>query len=255
MQLGRLSSGLVGAALLAAVCAAAVQTVRLNEAAGRGARAALLADSLQAARDTTRTLHIDVAVLGDSLRVVERRAIQTAQQADALDHALGLERVAREQFSAQVKGLKTQAHSDTVFIDRADGERHAEFDVRQVPYRVHAQVVLPPAPQLATMDVAVTLDPLPLDLRVGCGPATAGGVRSASATVVAPTWATVRLDRVEQAPGVCAADVQHPGPGRWSALTSIVARFGVSVAYVAARAPNGVVVAGPGIAAGFRVWP
>ena len=255
MQLGRWSSGAVAAALVAAVCGAAVQTVRLNEAAMQGTRAALLADTLQAARDTTRTLHMDVGVLGDSLRVVERRAIQTAQKADALDQALGLERVAREQFTAQVSGLRATVGADTVFVDRSDGERRAAFDLRQVPYRVHAEVALPPAPGRGSMDVRVTLDSLALELRVGCGAANASGVRPASASVVAPAWATVRLDRVEQAPGVCAARVQHPGAGRWSALVSILERFGVSVAYVAARAPTGTVVAGPGVAAGFRVWP
>ena len=232
-----------------------MQTVRLNEAAVQETRGALLADTLQAARDTTRTLHLDVGVLGDSLRVVERRAIQTAQKADALDKALGLERVAREQFTAQVSALRTRARSDTVFVERDSGERHAAFDVRQVPWTVHAEVAVPQAPAQGRMDVQVTLDSLALELRLSCATASANGVRSASASVVAPAWATVRLDRVEQAPGVCAADVQRPGRGRWSALTSILEWFGVSVAYVAARAPNGVVVAGPGVAAGFRVWP
>ena len=236
--------------------AVAVQTVRLNEAAVQETRGTLLADTLQAAKDTTRALHIDVAVLGDSLRVVERRAIQTAQRADALDKALGLERVVKDHLTAQVTGLRAVVRSDTVFVDRADGERHAAFDVREAPYTVHALVALPPFPGQGTMDVRVTLDSLPLELRVGCGPAAGpSGVRAASVIAVAPAWASVRLDRVEQAPGVCSADVQHPGAGRWSALTSILARFGVSVAYVAARTPTGAVVAGPGIAAGFRVWP
>jgi len=76
--------------------------------------------------------------------------------------------------------------------------------VREPPYTVHADVALPPAPARGRMDVRVTLDTLSLDVRVSCGVAIAAGVRAATAIVVAPKWARVRLGSVEQTPRVCA---------------------------------------------------
>ena len=251
---------------------ALLQTSRLAASQRRTTAAALAADTLQASADTTRALHIEVAALGESLRVSQRRAVQVAQRADALDRSLGLERVARDQLRSTITRLQADVRSDTVFVDSAYGERrtarrgafgearaaderHAAFDLRSAPYSVHADVALPPPPTAGRMDVRIELDTLSLEMRVGCGIANAAGVRPASVTAVSPAWATVRLDRVEQAPGVCAADVRQPGRARWWALESILARFGVSVGYVAARTPSGAVVAGPGMAAAFKVWP
>ena len=61
--------------------------VRRNEADHKYFLVALERDSLLAARDTTRTLQAHLASLGDSLHVVSRRAVQTAQRADELDRA------------------------------------------------------------------------------------------------------------------------------------------------------------------------
>jgi hypothetical protein len=261
------------AILLIGVAAfALLQTSRLANAQRNATAAALAADTLQASADTTRALYIDVAALAESLRVSQRRVIQVTQRADALDRSLGLERVARDSLRTTITSLQARVRSDTVFVDRAYGERRpalrgavggareaderrAAFDLRSAPYTVHADVTLPPPPAAGSMDVRVDLDTLALEMRIGCGAAGANGVRPASVTTVAPSWASVRLERVEQAPGVCAADVQHPGRSRWWALESIIARFGVSVGYVAARTPSGAVVAGPGVAAAFKVWP
>ena len=46
-----------------------------------------------AVTDTSRHIQMDVAAIGDSLRLVERRALQVVQRADALDRALSRERV------------------------------------------------------------------------------------------------------------------------------------------------------------------
>jgi hypothetical protein len=261
------------AILLIVVAAfALLQTGRLGNAQRHTAAAALAADTLQASADTTRALYIEVASLGESLRASQRRVIQVTQRADALDRTLGLERVVRDSMRVTITGLSAHARSDTVFVDSTYGERRtalrgafggareaderrAVFDLRSAPYTVHADVALPPPPSAGRMDVRVDLDTLALDLRVGCGAANASGVRPASVTTIAPAWASVRLERVEQAPGVCAADVQHPGRSRWWTLESIIARFGVSVGYVATRTPSGAVVAGPGLAAAFKVWP
>src|SRR3990172_5444605 len=69
--------------------------LEMQRAESRAAEAALARDSVQAVRDTTRAIHMDVAALAESLRVVQRRAVQTAQRADRLDPAFGLQRAAR----------------------------------------------------------------------------------------------------------------------------------------------------------------
>lgn len=229
--------------------------LEMQRAESRAAEAALARDSVQAVRDTTRAIHMDVAALAESLRVVQRRAVQTAQRADRLDRALGLERAARVELRARIPALSTAARAETVLVATPDDERRAAFDVREAPYTVHAEVALPRDPGRARMELRVDLDTLALELRVGCGTSAEAGVRSATASVVAPRWAAVRMERVEQAPGVCSGGAVKTERGRWAALRRFVERFGVSVGYAAARGSDGTVVAGPGVVAGFRVWP
>jgi hypothetical protein len=235
-----------------------------NQRAEAKARQAVLAqDSVEAARDTSRALSIE-GVLGDSLRAAQRRAMQVEQRADKLDGALKLERVARERLEASVVALHTTVKSDSAVDDTrgvgvrrtmGDGVRRAAFDLRQEPYTVHADVSLPEPPARGRMDVSVELDTLALDVRVGCGAAGVEGVRPATVTVVGPAWALVQLSRVEQAPSVCSSSPRATKSERWSALVRFVERFGVSVGYAAARSSSGAVVAGPGVIAGFRIWP
>ena len=159
--------------------------------------------------------------------------------------------------------LRTTVKSDTVFVTRGEGVRrttgdsvrHAAFDTRQTPYTVHADVSLPEPPAVGRMDVSVELDTLALEVRVGCGDALSEGVRPASVTVVGPAWAVMRLSKVEQAPSVCSAPPRGTDGQRWSGLVRLVERFGVSAGYAAARTSTGTVVAGPGLVAGFRIWP
>jgi hypothetical protein len=225
-------------------------------------QAVLAQDTVEAARDTSRALPL-IGVLGDSLRAAQRRAAQVEQRADRLDATLKLERMAREQVEASVVALRATVRSDTVFVasteglrsTKGDSVRSAAFDLRQEPYTVHADVSLPEPPAPGRMEVSVELDTLALDVRVGCGAAGGGGVRPASVTVVGPVWALIRLSRVEQAPSVCSAPPRAAEGQRWSALRRFVERFGVSVGYAAARSPTGSVLAGPGLAAGFRIWP
>jgi hypothetical protein len=233
---------------------------RAEEAA---AKVALARDTLEASGDTSRTLPL-IGVLGDSLRATQRRAIQVEQRADKLDATLKLERVARERLEASVVDLRASVKSDSSVDDTrgvgvrrtmGDGVRRAAFDLRQEPYTVHADVSLPEPPTRGRMDVSVELDTLALDVRVGCGVAGTEGVRPASVTVVGPAWALMRLSRVEQAPSVCSASSRAAESERWSALLRFVQRFGVSMGYAAARSSTGAVVAGPGLVAGFRLWP
>jgi hypothetical protein len=235
-----------------------------NQRVEAKARQAVLAqDTVEAARDTSRALPL-IGVLGDSLRAAQRRAIQVGQRADKLDASLKLERVARERLEAFIVTLRATVKSDTVVgetrgagVRRAIGDsvRRAAFDLRQEPYTVHADVAIPEPPARGEMSVRVALDTLGFDVRLGCGTANAEGVRPASVTAVGPAWASLRVGRVEQAPSVCSEHAAEVGSDKWPALRRFLERFGLSAGYAAARTPNGNVVAGPGLVAGFRVWP
>ena len=136
-------------ALIAALAVAGVQTVRLDAARAAGIRAALAVDSAEAVRDTSRLVRFNGEwdrALADSLRVVQRRALQVRQRSDALDRALGLERAARAQLETTVESLRATAKAAHVAVEAGDRTRSAEFDVRQEPYTVHAAVALPEPP-------------------------------------------------------------------------------------------------------------
>ena len=180
METGKWSSGVAFAVVVALLVTVAVQSVRLDAARERATKAALVADILEAVRDSSRVLSIEGAMLGDSLVVVQRRAIQAGQKADALDKALGLERVVRDQLQATIAGMRSRVRSDTVVVEApGDSIRSATYDIRQEPYTLHAEVALPRAPERGRLDVRVDLDTLALELRVGCGVDNGYGVRVA----------------------------------------------------------------------------
>ena len=231
-----------------------VQTRRLEDTQNVSATLALKADTLAATLDTTRRVNMP-GVLADSLAVVQRRAIQAAQRVDSLDRALGLARAGWAQFRTSVSALRAVTRSETVYVSASDSARRATFDVRHEPYTVHAAVDAPPAPNQWTMDVRVELDTIAMEARVGCGSAGAEGVRPATLTVIAPTWASVKLGRVTQSPIVCSSGASQTVRGARQVFRGFVGRLGVSIGYTVARENSGAVVAGPGLMVGLRIWP
>lgn len=254
MDINRWTGHAGAIALTAALAAAAVQTARLHAARRDGVRAAVDSDRQEATADTTRALSY-IEVLGDSLRAVQRRSVQLIQKSDKLDRALGLERAVRARLAAVVARLEGSARSETVFVARGDSARRAVFDVREAPWTVHATVVLPGPPALGRLEVRVAMDTLGLEVRVGCGRAGPAGVRPAMVNAVGPSWANVRLGKVEQALGVCSAAAVNGAGGRWSRVRALFGRVGIGVGYAAVRGADGAVLAGPGVVAGIRVWP
>jgi hypothetical protein len=220
----------------------------------RTRKVALARDSVEAVRDTGRVFYMK-GPGDDSLRVVERRAVQAEQRADSLDRLLGTEHVARVQLAATVRGMHAEVRSETVYVTPGSDERRGTFEVREAPFTVRAEVALPVPPASGRIRVEVAVDSVPLELRLSCGARRDSGVRPASVSVEAPPWATVRLGRVEQAIEVCSPDPAVTAAGKRSVLRGIAERFGVSVGYSIVRQPNGSVVAGPGIQVGLKVWP
>ena len=196
--------------------AVVVQHHQLAEERARAAVVALAAENAVAERDSTRTistLNRTVAkLLGDSLALVEQRVVQVAQKRDALDDALGRERRAAFAMNVVIDSLR-QSTATVTTVNDSGGVRRANFDIRLVPYRVVADVVVPQPPDSAQMAVQVSLDTIKVGARLSCSAPNAQGIRAASIVASTPTWATVRFGQVEQAPEVCQAQSTQRGAG------------------------------------------
>jgi len=220
---------------LAAALALGVEQHRLRDERAQITALALAAGNLQAERDSTRDVAKAnagvAALLGDSVRIVERRAVQIAQTRDELDRALGGERKARVALAVVVDSLERVVPAATASTTGTPGTtgtsgtaatatatttgsglsvRHAKFALREAPYTVNAEVEVPDPPDTARLTVKVALDPIPISARVMCAVPDRYGIRSASLVATSPPWANVRLDRVEQSPDVCASPALAP---------------------------------------------
>ncbi|MDB4874269.1 MAG: hypothetical protein JWM41_715 [Gemmatimonadetes bacterium] len=185
-----------------------IEQRRIDEDHVRAAHAALAFTNLAAERDSTRNVAITnsrlAALIGDSLRVVEKHAIQVTQQQDALDRALTGERRARYALDATVDSLH-RAITVPASVRSDDGVRLATFDLCQEPYTIEAAVTLPPPPDSARITLRIAIDPIPIEARLSCASPNADGIRTASVTASSPSWAAVRFGHVEQSPEVCAS--------------------------------------------------
>lgn len=212
--------------------------------------AQLRADSIQAARDTSRAVVLSVG--GDSALVYQRRMVQVKQRADSLDRALGLERAARYRITAEVTELRTQIAAGVTV--GADSIRSAVFKARDGPFYIDAAVTLPPPPGDGRMTVRVSVDTAVIEGRVGCGEAGVAGVSPAVMSLRGPSWLTLRLGRLEQEPRVCSPAVP-PSEIRRSLAALIARRVRLGVGYGAVLASDGRVVRGPVVSATWTVWP
>jgi hypothetical protein len=211
----------------------AMAVVRIEE--GRVARArrsvsdlALQAANARAEGDSTRRVGVLSArvarQLRDSLRLVERLVVQRAQRQDELDGALKRERLGRYAVTVRAESLAAIA-SEVGQAPKADSTssvRRASFRIRQAPYMVAADVVLPEWPDTGRMSMRVALDPLRVEARVGCAPADARGIREATVSATGPAWADIRFDRVEQSPELCASPALEAERRRDSWLPLVV---------------------------------
>lgn len=251
--IGGVVAALVVAAFLFVTGWGAWQARELGLLRDRERATALTADSAEAARDSTRAVSISGlrSVLNDSVRVYQRRIVQTAQVADSLDRALMQERAAQYEAAVVIDALHAQLSAPVVVA--GDTMRRADFTLRQPPYSIVASVTLPPAPGDGTMMALVSVDTAVFEARVGCGAVSAGGVRPATLTLSGPTWVGVRLARLEQEARVCGAvEETTPQSGWWAsrAVSRVsLTTFGVG----AAIGRDGRVSAGPAAVVGFRV--
>jgi hypothetical protein len=98
--------------LLSATLGISIRTeeARLERQRARTTAVALQLENAVAARDSTRNVALKngtvAHLLGDSLRLVEKRVVQIAQTADVLDDALHRERVAKYALNATIDSLR-----------------------------------------------------------------------------------------------------------------------------------------------------
>ena len=162
--------------------AVVVQRHQLSVAREQSVALALAAENAVAERDSTRTistLNRTVAkLLGDSLALVEQRVVQAAHKRDALDDALGRERRAVLAMNVVIDSLR-QGMATVATVNDSGGVRRASFDIRQVPYRVTADVVVPQPPDSARLAMRVSLDTIRVGARLSCGAPEGLGIRTA----------------------------------------------------------------------------
>ncbi|HEX7070536.1 MAG TPA: hypothetical protein VF190_07010, partial [Rhodothermales bacterium] len=129
-----------------------------------------------------------------------KRAVQVKQKSDALDRALGGERKGKLELVMRVDSLRRAA---TAAVREDSSGRRAAFAVRQPPYTIVADVSIPAPPDSAKISLRVALDLIAINARIRCEKSNKNGARGASLAVAAPTWARVRVGRVEQTAEVC----------------------------------------------------
>lgn len=245
----------VAALVAGLVMALGVSRCQLAKAREAGASAALRADSIDAENDTTRRAMLSerdrARLLGDSLAVVERRAVQAPQIQTALDKALKRERILRADLAAVVReshtttaGTVTETRDTVRDPTRRDADsvgvglvRRGSFDIRDEPYTARAIVELPAPPARGSIDLSIRLDTARISVRPGCGPPDASGIRPATVAVSGPVWLGIALTHVEQSPDLCRSPALAPRGVSRSRWATIGAAFGfVAGVYIGVQA-------------------
>lgn len=217
----RLLAGILVALMIALVLSHLWQERHLRrDLAG----ALLRADSLEAAADTTRRVLTEA--LDHSTIAFERRLVQERQHQDSLDRVYRRERTARIAAEIQVRALDTTL-TGQVTTDSLDLVRRAHWGpVYQEPYTVEVEVALPRPPAEASLQLGIKLDPIPVELRPGCGPAGPTGIRPATVAATVPEWAPITFTLASQDPAVCRSPALQPRKKPlWERLTVYLGVF------------------------------
>lgn len=184
----------------------------LDTAYRERAQALLSLDSLEAVKDTTRLRQVQA--YGRIVDVYQRRAVQTQDLNDELTDSLDMEVRARTALETRVRDLETSAEGTvtTVVVD-SDSLAAAEFEFRQEPFEVWAQVVMDDPP---IMDIRISVDPMNLGVYVGCQPP-GRGISPAFVSVETPPWAVVGVVNPRFHPDVCNPGILDP-PSMWERI-------------------------------------
>lgn len=178
---------------------------------------ALARDSVEAANDTTRTLNVHLA---DSLRAVTLRSVQLQLERDELDKASHMTSTSRTNIGTHVETVHGTATAPAHVPEIAPHSlvtpdvRRATFNVRRVPFTMHADVAIPPIGD-ASLSYDIGLDDAAINVRTTCG-ATVRGVRQASVLLTSPDWLHLDIASSEQSRDVCnASNAEKKRARRW----------------------------------------
>jgi hypothetical protein len=176
--------------------AATIAAVGTAYAKAREAReAGLRADSLEAAADTARLLHL--AQLGDSTNAWTRRVLQVELERDSLDRELDARPVIRVAAGIRIDTVRVL---DTVEVVKEDSVETYSWEGADGPFHVsgHARIFL----GRGLFDTRVTVpEPVQIGVRIVCRPS--AGIQSSEVLLTAPDPFHVVPGLVEQDPGIC----------------------------------------------------
>lgn len=190
-----------------------LQHTRMELAASR-----LAESNLRAEADTTRALAL---VLGDSLTLYARLAeqLQDGERSRLHDADRKLKAETQAKAELETKVVRLEGMLETMATLSGD-TLTASFHLRQEPYTLDARAVLTRAPRPSSLSVGVTLDSIPMTLRLTCK--AGNGVRVAEAVVGAPAWAQVGIKAVQQDASICNPDpvpvVKGPSRTKWAVI-------------------------------------
>lgn len=248
---------ILGAICLALLVAFGVSLAYALHWRGSSSRNALAYSNELAAHDTTRAqsgkaLAAARKLYGDSIRSVERRAIQAEIARDALDKATNRNTTTRVTGTATVGAITGTTSGTTAGSTRPPAglsgdtaTRVADYHLYRAPFKLDATARIPYAGS-STLDYTIALDSARITLRLACNRKAERGINAAIATAVTPQWLRLDLTRVEQSADICArnAAIDRKRARRWG--------IGGTLGYAAVRRPSdGEIVAGPGGSVGL----
>ena len=177
--------------------------------------------------DSTRTIMVEG--FDTAMVTFARLIVQKDVTNDSLGIVLDVEVRARQRLTARIRSLTTTVESTEPPVITPEGTRTDTWDVRQVPYTIHAVTTLPPPPANSALTLTVDLDQVDFTVRLACHE-TDERIDAAEIFLTGPNWLTFEIGEVEQAPEICnPPTVVSPGTPLWQDII-----FGAGVGAITA---------------------
>ena len=162
-------------------------------------QAALYNDSVTAAADTAREVHLQA--LGDSTNAWQRRIIQMELTRDSLDKELDAQPVVRVAAGVRIDTLR---FVDTVSVPavQADSGRLYTWEDDDGPFKITGSATISPAWLGVFSARVIQTDSIAVGIRIQCA-AGPGGVNSASVLLTGREPLSLVPGRVVQDPQIC----------------------------------------------------
>jgi hypothetical protein len=190
------SNGFVAYTIVGLVIATVAGQIQLGAARNQLQESRMEAVNLKASLDTTRLVLLDEAT---GKRTYQRLSEQHEIERDALDRRLKQESAFRARVEVTLKRIEARIQADTV---TRDGNVFTiPFIHDETPFHITGSTSVDTEAMSGHTDLAVSVDPITLGVRVGCQ--RSGAVNAATVNVSTPGWLTAKLDSVTSEPRVC----------------------------------------------------